>query len=62
MQEPQIKQSHEEIEELVDCIDSFGKGLNKWEVNFIAGLVDNPPEEYSPNRREVINRIYREKV
>ena len=56
------EQSHKEIAELVDCIDSFGKGLDEWEIGFIAGLVDNPPEFYSKNRRVVINRIYEEKV
>ena len=48
--------------EIVDCIDTFGKKLSDWEVNFIAGLVDNPPEYYSPKQREIIDRIYEEKV
>jgi len=46
---------------LVKHIDLFGKGLTDWEVNFIADLIDNPPEEYSPRQITVINRIYDEK-
>ena len=46
---------------LVEHIDSFGKGLSKWEIKFIAGLIDNPPEKFSPKRIEIIERIYDEK-
>ena len=46
---------------LVEHIDSFGKKLTKWEVDFIADLIDNPPEEYSEKQIEVINRIYDQK-
>ncbi len=46
---------------LVEHIDSFGKGLSDWEVNFIANLIDNPPENYSAKQEEIINRIYDEK-
>ena len=46
---------------LVEHIDSFGKKLSKWEINFIANLIDNPPEEYTPSMIKVINRIYDEK-
>jgi len=46
---------------LVEHIDSFGKNLSDWEVKFIAGLIDNPPETYSSKRLEIINRIYDEK-
>ena len=46
---------------LVEHIDRFGEGLNSWEIKFIADLIDNPPEEYSPKVITVINRIYDEK-
>lgn len=46
---------------LVEHIDEFGKGLNEWEVKFIAGLIDNPPEFYSEKQQVIINRIYDEK-
>jgi len=51
-----------EYAEIIDCIDTFGKGLTEWEVKFIADLIDNPPEIYSPKRRKIIERIYEEKV
>ncbi len=47
---------------LVEHIDSFGKGLNDWEVKFIAGLIDHPPPHYSEKQIKIINRIYDEKA
>ena len=47
---------------LVEHIDTFGKGLSKWEVDFIAGLIDNPPDEYSEKQINIIHRIYDEKT
>ena len=47
---------------LVEHIDSFGKGLSDWEINFIAGLIDNPPTNYSEKQVAVIERIYDEKT
>jgi hypothetical protein len=38
-----------EPEVLVEHIDSFGKGLSEWEINFIADMMDNPPERYVRN-------------
>jgi len=46
---------------LVAHIDAFGKGLNDWEVKFIADLIDNPQESYSEKQIEIIHRIYDEK-
>ena len=46
---------------LVEHIDTFGKRLTEWEVNFIADLMDNPPKVYSPKQIEIIKRIYDEK-
>lgn len=47
--------------ELVEFIDLFGKGLNEWEIKFIANLIDNPPRLYSKKQIATINRIYEEK-
>ena len=47
--------------ELVDHIDTFGKHLTEWEIGFIAGLIDNPPEHYTPKQVVIIERIYDEK-
>ena len=46
---------------LVEHIDSFGKKLSEWEINFIADMMDNPPESYSKKQIEIINRIYDQK-
>lgn len=50
-----------EPEVLVKHIDSFGKNLSEWEVNFIADMLDNPPKEYSEKQIKIINRIYDQK-
>lgn len=47
---------------LVEHIDTFGKRLTQWEIDFIANMIDNPPEKYSPRQIEIINRIYDEKT
>ena len=46
---------------IVDHIDTFGKGLSEWEIQFIAGLIDNPPQNYSEKQIAIIERIYNEK-
>ena len=46
---------------LVEHIDLFGHGLTEWEIDFIASLIDKPPEEYSPKVIIIINRIYDQK-
>jgi hypothetical protein len=55
------KMSNFDPKVLVEHIDSFGKNLNEWEVNFIANLLDIPPKVYTPKQIEIINRIYDEK-
>ena len=47
---------------LVEHIDSFGKNLSEWEIKFVANLIDNPPDFYSPKQIEIINRIYDNKT
>ncbi len=47
---------------LVRHIDDFGKHLSKWEIKFIAGLIDNPPKSLSEKQITIINRIYDEKT
>lgn len=49
------------LRELVEHIDTFGKRLSEWEIKFIAGLIDNPPEQYSKKQIKIIDRIYDEK-
>jgi len=50
-----------EPELLVEHIDTYGKGLTEWEVNFIANMLDHPPKHYSEKQIEIINRIYDQK-
>lgn len=46
---------------LIEHIDSFGKALSEWEVNFIAGFMDNMPENFTEKQVAIINRIYDER-
>lgn len=46
---------------LVEHIDSFGKGLSEWEVDFIVSMMDKPLSKYSEKQIEIINRIYDQK-
>ncbi len=48
--------------EIIDCIDSFGKNLTDWEKDFIANVIDDPPDTFSEKQTEIIHRIYDEKV
>lgn len=48
----------DQIEEMIKHIDTYGKGLTKWEVKFISNLVDNQRWEYSDKQIENIIRIY----
>ncbi|KKN75770.1 hypothetical protein LCGC14_0376460 [marine sediment metagenome] len=48
-------------QEIVEHIDSFGHGLSEWEVQFIAGFMDNPPETFTDKQIAIIDRIYAEK-
>lgn len=49
-------------EKLLTQVDKYGKGLTDWEVDFVAGLIDNPPQTPSRRQIEILKRIDREKV
>lgn len=52
-------------EDLLDCvteIDVCGEGLTEWEVEFIASLIDNPPDEVTEKQEQIITRIYSQRV
>lgn len=48
-------------QEIVEHIDSFAQDLSEWEVQFIAGFVDNPPETFTDKQIAIIDRIYDQK-
>lgn len=43
-------------------VDKYGNGLSPWEVEFVAGLIDNPPATPSQKQIDVLKRIDNEKV
>ena len=49
------------VREIIEHIDLFGRNLTKWEVDFIAKLIDNPEVRVTPKMEVIINRIYDEK-
>jgi hypothetical protein len=46
---------------LIEHIDSFAKGLSEWEINFVADMIDHPPERYTEKQLAIIERIYDQK-
>lgn len=52
----------EEFMELVCDIDEGGMGLTSWEVNFIAGFIDNPPHTVSEKQWETLLRIQEDRM
>ena len=46
------------IDWVVEYIDDRGKRLSERSVDFIASLVDNPPEEYSPKQVNWLRDLY----
>lgn len=51
-----------ELLALVKEIDEKAEGLTKWEVGFIAGMIDKPPRDFSLRQAEIIERIHEERV
>jgi hypothetical protein len=51
-----------EYDKLLQRVDRYGKGLTEWEINFVAGLIDNPPATPSARQVEILKRIDKEKV
>jgi hypothetical protein len=49
------------VREIIEHIDSFGRNLTKWEVDFIGKLIDNPRIPVTSPMEEIVNRIYDEK-
>lgn len=48
--------------DIVQEIDEKGEKLSDWEKQFIASLIDNPPEWYSKKQEETVKRIYDQRV
>lgn len=46
------------IADVLDAIDSFAKNLSESSVDFIASMIDDPPESYSPKQIKWIKNLY----
>jgi len=55
------ERTKEEWTVLVEHVDMLGKGLNAWQIKFIADLIDRTPDVYSPKQQAIIERLYQEK-
>ncbi len=55
-------EERKEYDDLLQRVDRYGRGLTEWEVNFVAGLIDNPPTTPSAKQVEILKRIDKEKV
>lgn len=49
-------------QKMLTRVDKFGKGLSPWEIEFVAGLIDNPPHTPSEKQIAILKRIDDEKV
>lgn len=52
----------ENLLDMVVEIDTCAEGLNEWEINFIASLIDNPPAEITSAQEYHIKRIYKQRM
>ena len=52
------EQTKKEIQDLVWWIDRFAKLRNPKEINFIADMIDEPPNTFSPAQTKWIKDIY----
>ena len=49
-------------QKMLTRVDKYGKGLTDWEVDFVAGLIDNPPHTPSEKQIAILKRIDEQKV
>jgi len=48
-----------ELLDMIRAIDeSDDVSLTPWEINFIAGMIDNPPSRFTEKQAAVIERIH----
>lgn len=52
----------EKYQKMLTRVDKYGKGLSQWEIDFVAGLIDNPPHTPSEKQIAILKRIDNEKV
>lgn len=52
----------EDFEKLLTRVDTYGKGLTEWEINFVSSLIDDPPDHPSKKQIDILKRIDKEKV
>jgi len=48
--------------EKVRAIDERGEGLTRWEIDFIAAMIDSGTEIFSDKMKSKIDDLYMEKV
>lgn len=54
--------ANKQLRQRVEQIDEEGRGLTKWEIEFIGRMIDEDVRRFSDKQAEVINRIYRDRV
>ena len=52
----------EDLLDMVAEIDLCAEDLTEWEVDFIAHLIDNPPDNITQRQEETIKRIYKQRM
>ena len=55
-----MSKEQDDARDLLEEIDSVGKDLTEWEVDFVADLIDNWQGDFEPRQIEKIQEIYEE--
>jgi len=59
---PMQKTRNELCLKMIEIIDKEGENLTKWEINFVADIIDRKQKWFSEKQYDLIERIYEEKV
>ena len=51
-----------EIKEILEEIDTKGKGLTDWELKFVADILERKQETFSTKQENMIRKILEERV
>lgn len=51
-----------DLRQMLTEIDGRAKGLSGWEIEFIASLLDNPPDRFSVQQAKKIAEIWQTKI
>ena len=57
-----LRKKCRDLLDMVAEIDLCAEDLTEWEVDFIAHLIDSPPDNITQRQEETIKRIYKQRM